>query len=88
MKWILKKILGTKNERDLKRLRPVRITRLRRHVLKHLPPVQEREPIRESFATAENSDWSRTTDEEYVQFSARYGVGTNVPFATCKVNAA
>jgi len=50
--------------------------------------LQEREPIREAFATEENSDWSRTTGEEYVQFIQRLGVGLNVPFATCKVNAA
>jgi len=30
----------------LKRLRPVRICRLRRHVLSHLPPVQTRPPIK------------------------------------------
>jgi SNF2 family DNA or RNA helicase len=37
--------MGREREALLKRLRPVRITRLRRHVLKHLPPVQEREPV-------------------------------------------
>jgi len=50
--------------------------------------LQEREPIREASATEANSDHARTTGEEYVQFVSRLGVGVNVPFATCKVNAA
>lgn len=33
-------------KRILERLRPVRVCRLRRHVLKHLPPVKENEPIK------------------------------------------
>lgn len=48
--------------------------------------VQDREGIRMSQATDENSDESRDTGKEYVQFVERLGVGVNIPYATVKVD--
>lgn len=48
----------------------------------------ERRPVAEESALAEanNSDHTRNTGMEYVQFSRRNGYGINVPFGAIKVN--
>jgi len=47
---------------------------------------QTRQPIREWFATMENSDSARDTKIEYAEWEARYGYGVMLPFATVQVN--
>lgn len=47
---------------------------------------QQREGLRQSVATEENSDVARNTGVESIQFVVRKGYGVNVPFATVKVN--
>lgn len=41
---------------------------------------QERRAMRESFANMDNSDHSRDTKEEYLQYDARYGYGVFLPY--------
>lgn len=44
------------------------------------------EPLREEVATADNSDLSRDTGEEYIQFIVRKAYWTNIPYGYIKVN--
>lgn len=48
--------------------------------------VQSRTQLREYFATAETSDRSRDTGEEYIQWDQRMGVGLNIPYGDIKIN--
>lgn len=47
---------------------------------------QMRRPLTESVATAENSDQSRDTKEEYVQWDERFGVGLALPYQAIQIN--
>jgi hypothetical protein len=46
----------------------------------------ERMALRETFANMDNSDVSRDTGVEYLQWKARHGYGINIPYATVKIN--
>lgn len=48
--------------------------------------TQEREPVFETVATWENSDHTRNTQEEYIQWKSRKGVGVGVPYQTIKIS--
>ena len=47
---------------------------------------QEREPLRESFATEDNSDHARDSGEEYAQWASRRGYGVGPAYGTIEVN--
>jgi hypothetical protein len=47
---------------------------------------QERRGLRETFANVENSDVSRDTKQEYIQFDARYGYGSFLPYQTVQID--
>jgi len=48
--------------------------------------LQRREPLREAVATEENSDQSRDTGVEYIQFVERLGIGVTDPYAMIKID--
>jgi len=47
---------------------------------------QERKALRESVAGMDNSDHVRDTKEEYLQYDARYGYGSFLPYQTVQIN--
>lgn len=47
---------------------------------------QVRQPIREWFATMDNSDSSRDTKIEYAQWEARFGYGVMLPYGAVQIN--
>lgn len=47
---------------------------------------QERRGLRETFANMENSDVSRDTKQEYVQFDSRSGYGSFLPYQTVLID--
>ena len=47
---------------------------------------QTREPLRNSFATEENSDLARSTFQESTQWTARHGYGLRIPYGIAQVS--
>jgi hypothetical protein len=47
---------------------------------------QNRQPLREWFATMDNSDQARNTKIEYMQWEARYGYGILLPYQAVKID--
>ena len=48
--------------------------------------LQTREGLSEKFATMDNSDHSRDTDEEYIQWKWRGTAGIALPYGVCKID--
>lgn len=48
--------------------------------------VQQRDPVTETFHTADNSDHSAVTDEEWIAWTARKGAGVGPCYSTVKID--